>query len=110
MAIQLAGDSAPNGARPSMNPLTRPPPPSSRRPSAANVDSHTVRKHRTWRHRPPATASMAAITDPPGPGRSPPPLIHVGCSLSDCSSAVTPPSLVPLPPLPPEYVGTTFMY
>ena len=67
------------------------------RPSVAYVDSHTVRKHSTCRHRPLATASIAAITEPPGPGRSPPPLIHVGCSRSASSTAVTPPSLMPMP-------------
>ena len=64
MPIQLAADIAPNGARHSVQ---RPGDPTAAaaapRPSVAYVDSHTVRKHRTWRHRPLATASMAAITD-----------------------------------------------
>ena len=34
---------------------------------------------------------------PPGPGRSPPPLIHVGWRRSASSTAVTPPSLMPMP-------------
>src|SRR5579872_6354579 len=75
--IQLAADMAPNGARHSRNgPDTRPDPPWPR-PRAAYVDSHTVRKHSTCRQRPLATASMAAMMAPPGPGSSPPPLIHV---------------------------------
>ena len=74
MAIQFAADMAPNGARHSRNgPETRcPPPPPAARPwaaSAAKVDSHTVRKHSTWRQRPDATAMAAAMTDPPGPGQ-----------------------------------------
>ena len=66
----------------------------------AKVDSHTVRKHSTWRHSPALTASMAAMTDPPGPGSSMPPLIHVGWRRSASSTAVTPPSLMPMP-MPP---------
>ena len=66
----------------------------------AKVDSQTVRKHSTWRHSPLATASIAAITEPPGPGSSPPPLIHVGCRRSASSTAVTPPSLMPMPRRP----------
>src|SRR4051794_20868389 len=77
MPIQFAADMAPNGARHCCQPDTRPPP-VGRRPNAAYVDSQTVRKQSTWRQRPAATASMAAITAPPGPGMSPPPLIHVG--------------------------------
>src|SRR5262245_18759658 len=106
MAIQLAADSAPNGARHSaFAPDTRPPvapPPraAAARPRVANVDSHTVRNTSTCRHRPEATASMVAMTEPPGPGRSPPPLIHVGWSRSASSTAVTPPSLIPMPPAP----------
>src|SRR3954468_19000264 len=95
MPIQLAADIAPNGARHCVQ-LEARPPPGGRRPSAAYVDSHTVRKHSTWRHSPLATASMAAITDPPGPGRSPPPLVHVGWIRSASSTAVTPPSLMPI--------------
>ena len=68
MAIQLAGDSAPNGARQAAWPRARPPP-GPRWPRAAKVDSHTVRKHRTCRQRPEDTASMAATTAPPGPGQ-----------------------------------------
>ena len=54
MPIQLAADTAPNGTRHScIAPLTRPPPPPPPpRRRAANVDSHTVRKHRTCRHSP----------------------------------------------------------
>ena len=67
-----------------------------------------MRKQSTCRQRPPATASMAAISAPPGPGRSPPPLIHVGCSRSASSTAVTPPSLMPMP-TPPGYVDRPSM-
>ena len=45
----------------------------------------------------------AAMTEPPGPGRSPPPLIHVGWIRNASSMALTPPSLMP-PPLIPGYV------
>ena len=77
MPIQFAADIAPNGARHSISePETRPG--AWPRPSARYVDSQTVRKHSTCRHSPEATASMAAMTEPPGPGRSPPPLVHVG--------------------------------
>jgi hypothetical protein len=67
----------------------------------ANVASQTVRKQRTWRHRPLATACMPAMTAPPGPGTSPPPTIQVGWSRSASSTAVVPPSLMPTPVTPP---------
>ena len=67
-----------------------------------------MRKQSTWRHSPAATAMAAAITEPPGPGRSPPPLIHVGWMRSASSMAVTPPSLMP-PPLMPGYVDRPSM-
>src|SRR5271154_6935016 len=98
MAIQFEADRAPNGMRQAMEDDARPAPPlalPSR--SVANVDSHTVRKHRTCRHKPAETASMAATTEPPGPGNSPPPLIQVGLSRRASSTAVTPPSLIPMP-------------
>ena len=63
--------------------------------SCWNVASHSVRKHSTWRAMPVATAIIAAITEPPGPNVSMPPLIHVGRSPSAPSSAVTPPSPMP---------------
>ena len=44
---------------------------------------------------PVATAIIAAITEPPGPKVSMPPLIHVGRSPSAPSSALTPPSPMP---------------
>ena len=47
-----------------------------------------------------ATAIIAAMTAPPGPGMSPPPLIHVGWMRSASSTAVTPPSLMPIPAAP----------
>ena len=101
MPIQLAADIAPNGARHSMQRPGDAAAAARRRGRAsAYVDSHTVRKHSTWRHSPLATASIAAMTEPPGPGSSPPPLIHVGCSRSASSTAVTPPSLMPMPPAP----------
>ncbi len=96
MAIQLAAEMAPKGARQAGRPDARPPPGPARR-RAAKVDSHTVRKHSTWRHSPEATASMAATTAPPGPGSSPPPLIQVGWRRRASSTAVTPPSLIPIP-------------
>ena len=46
--------------------------------SCWKVASHSVRKHSTWRAMPVAMAIMAAITEPPGPKVSMPPLIHVG--------------------------------
>ena len=49
------------------------PPPLAARPwrwSSACVDSHTVRKHSTWRHRPDATASIALTIEPDCPGVS----------------------------------------
>src|ERR1017187_5527010 len=98
MAIQFEADRAPNGMRQAIWDDTRPPPaplPPSRR--VAYVDSHTVRKHKTCRHRPAETASMAATTEPPGPGNSPPPLIQVGWRRKASSTAVTPPSLIPMP-------------
>ena len=53
MAIQLAADIAPNGARQAVQPDARaPPPPGRARRRVAKVDSQTVRKHRTWRQRP----------------------------------------------------------
>ncbi len=63
--------------------------------SSWKVDSHSVRKHSTWRAIPVATAIMAAITEPPGPKVSMPPLIQVGRSPSAPSRAVTPPSPIP---------------
>ena len=63
--------------------------------SCWNVASHSVRKHSTWRAMPVATAIIAAITEPPGPKVSMPPLIHVGRSPSAPSSALTPPSPMP---------------
>ena len=57
---------------------------------------HTVRKHSTCRHSPLATAIIALRTEPPGPGTSGPPQIHVGRSRSASSSAVMPPSLKPI--------------
>ncbi len=54
-----------------MSPPTRPPPRPCARPSrtsSACVASQTVRKQRTWRHSPAATASIAATTAPPWPG------------------------------------------
>ena len=42
----------------------------------------------------------AAMTEPPGPGRSPPPLIQVGWIRSASSIALAPPSLIPPPPIP----------
>src|ERR1700689_837515 len=90
-AIQLAADMAPKGARHSRNgpetrsarPRLRPPPLAAAACAALavstpNVDSQTVRKQSTWRQSPEATAMAAAMTAPPGPGRSPPPLIQVG--------------------------------
>ena len=50
----------------------------------------------------------AAMTEPPGPGRSPPPLIHVGWIRNASSMALTPPSLMP-PPLIPGYVDRPSM-
>ena len=101
MPIQLAADMAPNGSRHScIGPDTRPPPPRLR-PSWLYVVSQTVRKHRTWRHRPLATACMAAMTLPPGPGTSMPPLCHTGWMRSASSTAVTPPSPMPIPVMPP---------
>ena len=61
-----------------------------------NVASHSVRKHNTCLARPVATAVIAAITEPPGPKVSMPPLIHVGRSPSAPSSALTPPSPMPM--------------
>ena len=55
-----------------------------------------------------ATAMAAAMIDPPGPGRSPPPLIHVGWRRNASSTAVTPPSLMPMPPAP-GYVDSPSM-
>src|SRR6476659_889813 len=78
MPIQLAADIAPNGARHACQPDARPRPRPAARPRVAYVDSQTVRKHRTWRQRPLATASMAVMRAPPWPGMSPPPLIQVG--------------------------------
>ena len=46
MPIQFAADMAPNGARHVWKPVARPPP-RAPRPSAANVDSQTVRKQST---------------------------------------------------------------
>src|SRR3954452_11891588 len=100
MPIQLAADIAPNGARHSTSDPDRRPPPRPPRRNVAYVDSHTVRKHRTCRHSPDATASMAAITEPPGPGKSPPPFVHVGWMRRASSTAVTPPSLMPMAPAP----------
>src|ERR1700691_2625882 len=68
--------------------------------SSLKVASHSVRKHNTWRAGPPATASIAAITEPPGPKVSIPPLCHVGRTPSAASKEVTPPSPQP-PRLPP---------
>src|SRR5580658_1749139 len=112
-AIQLAADMAPKGARHSRNgPETRA---ARRRPlplrlsaaawaawavSTPNVDSQTVRKHSTWRQSPEATAMAAAMTEPPGPGRSPPPLIQVGWIRNASSIALAPPSLIPPPLIP----------
>lgn len=93
--IQFAAEAAPNGNDHCWGPGTRPPPPCSR--SAAYVDSHTVRKHRTCRQRPAATAIIAAMIAPPWPGRSMPPLIHVGCMRKASSTAAMPPSLIPMP-------------
>ncbi len=42
----------------------------------------------------------AAITAPPGPGRSPPPLIQVGWIRKASSMALAPPSLIPAPLAP----------
>src|SRR5271170_2610366 len=75
MPIQWAADMAPKGARHSRKgPETRsarrsPPPPCAWAACAARtpkVDSQTVRKQRTWRQRPDATAMAAAMTDPQG--------------------------------------------
>ena len=46
--------------------------------SSAGVDSQTVRKHSTCRHRPAATASIASTIEPAVPASPWPPLIHVG--------------------------------
>src|SRR3954464_13562608 len=105
MPIQLAADIAPNGARHSHSGPAKRPPDGPTSLSAAYVDSHTVRKQRTWRHRPAATARIAAMTDPPGPGMSAPPLIHVGWIRSASSTAVMPPSLMP-PGENPGYVDS----
>ena len=86
-----------------MEPVTRPPPwrylPWAI--SAAWVEAHTVRKQSTWRQRPAATAMAAAMTDPPGPGRSSPPLCQVGWMRSASSISGGPPSLMPPPDRPP---------
>ena len=42
----------------------------------------------------------AAMTEPPGPGRSMPPLCQVGWMRSASSIAVTPPSVIPAPSPP----------
>src|SRR2546430_11683088 len=108
MAIQLAADDAPYGIRHCMSPLMRGADCNAimllearelfaSRSFVAYVDSHTVRKHSTWLHRPPATASIAAITEPPCPWSSIPLLIHDGRSRSTSSSAVMPPSVMPTP-------------
>src|SRR3954468_15833972 len=108
MPIQLAADIAPKGARHSTSEPERRPPPRPPRRGGAYVDSHTVRKHRTCRHSPLATASIAAITEPPGPGSSPPPFVHVGRMRSASSTAVVPPSLMPIADMP-GYVDSPSM-
>ena len=90
-----AADIAPNG---SCQLVVRAPPGGVIRPSfisCAKVASHSVRKHSTCRAMPVATAIIAAITDPPGPKVSMPPLNQVGRMPSAPSSAVTPPSPMP---------------
>ncbi len=91
-----AAEVAPNGA---CQLFTLTPPGGETLPSFINwlkVASHSVRKHNTCRAIPVATAITAAITDPPGPKVSMPPLIQVGRMPSAPSSAVTPPSPMPI--------------
>ena len=108
MPIQLAALTAPYGIRHCWSPPTRPPmPPSWSTPA---VVCHTVRKQSTWRQSPLATAIIALRIDPPGPGTSGPPQIHVGRSRNASSSAVMPPSLKPISyPIPPGYVARPSM-
>ncbi len=118
-AIQLPADCAPYGKRHCMSPPMRgellcaimllDARPKASRSFWAKVASHTVRKHSTWLHRPPATASMAAITDPAWPGSSSPLLIHEGRSRRMSSSAVMPPSDMPAPTVGPGYVDRPSM-
>src|SRR5690606_31877318 len=68
--------------------------------SSEYVDSHSVRKHSTCRASPLETASMAAITEPPGPKVSMPPLYQVGRMPRADWRTLTPPSPKP-PTLPP---------
>ena len=111
MASVCAAEIAPNGP-------SQPPPMAAAFPgtaafpcrtSSADVASHTVRKHSTCRASPPATASIAAISDPPGPNVSMPPLYQVGRMPSAASSAVTPPSPKPARTAPPGYVDSPSM-